>query len=274
MGALFQRPGECALCGGRDFTPTEYRDLFGTGANLVECDACGFRQYDRVLMTAEAFNDSPASHQMFDDSFRCGALNNRDPERADYYRAAHRSYYRGMLELLMALVGEPCAALYEVGVGYGEFLGGAQAAGLRVRGCEMNGRGVDLAREHFGVPVDFGAFQTVAADGPYDAVVALDVLEHTETPREDVERAARLLRPGGVLLIKTFYDEWHAGRELSIVSAEGWQLPHGYFDPVCHLNHFTEPVLRGLLERSGFDVAAWERDEVNGLVTAYARRRP
>jgi len=116
--------------------------------------------------------------------------------------------------------------------------------------------------------------QGVEAAGPFDAVVALDVIEHTETPREDLERAARILRPGGALLLKTFYDEWHEGRELAIVSAEGWQLPHGYFDPVCHINHFTEPVLRRLIEQSGFDVAEWDRDEVNGLVTVYARRRP
>ena len=271
---MFERPRQCALCGGEEFWPTRFRDLFGTGANLQECVACGFRQYDRVLITAAEFNDSDGAHQMLDASFRCGALNNRDPAKTEFYRAAHRSYYQGMLARLRAVAGEPFAALYEVGVGLGEFLGLAAADGLRVRGCEMNRRGVELAHEHFGVAVDFGAFQGVEAAGPFDAVVALDVIEHTETPREDLERAARILRPGGALLLKTFYDEWHEGRELAIVSAEGWQLPHGYFDPVCHINHFTEPVLRRLIEQSGFDVAEWDRDEVNGLVTVYARRRP
>lgn len=272
--ARYERPGACVLCGGQGFRPTGYRDLFGTGANLQECRACGFRQYDRVLITAEVFNDSAAAHEMFDVSFRCGALNNRDPAQADRFRAAHRSYYQGMLERLRAVAGEPFAALFEVGGGYGEFLSCAHAAGLRVQGCEMNRRGVELAAEHFGLAVDFGAFQTVPVEGPFDAVVALDVLEHTETPREDVEKAAAVLRPGGVLLLKTFYDEWHQGRELSIATAEGWNLPHGYFDPCCHLNHFTEPVLRRLLTESGFNVAEWDRDEVNGLVTVYARRRP
>ena len=40
-----------------------------------------------------------------------------------------------------------------------------------------------------------------AVDGPYDAAVYIDVLEHIEDDRGELERAARLLKPGGHIVV-------------------------------------------------------------------------
>lgn len=276
-GARYQRPEQCALCGGAEFRPTEYRNLYGTGANLQECAGCGFRQYDKKLADSAAWHDSAASRKLFDDSYPCGSMCNRDPAKTEMFHAYHRSYYTGIATRLRELAGEPCRRLIESGSGYGEFAGIAQETGWEVRGCDPNLRGCELAREKYGVQVDYGVLLAVLPalpPGPWDAGAMLDVIEHTDTPREDLEAMAGLLRPGAALVVQTFYDEWHDGKGLAPTEPDGWWKPHGFFDPYGHVNHFTTPVLLRLLEETGFSVESEKRSENSGIILVYARRRP
>lgn len=259
--------GVCNICGTTDHEPTPFTNVMGTGANLVRCWRCGLKFYDVWKTTPEHINNGEAAHRQVEASAHFGGMNNRDESEIARFHEVHRNYYNGMIDRL-ALLLPTMATLYEVGASYGEFLLLAAERGLDVRGCEPNLRGCELARAS-GLDVAHGFFQDVGVRAGLDAVVMLDVIEHTTTPREDLEKIFAILRPGGVMLLKTFFDEWHIGQDLKI-GAGDWEDPaHGYFDPFGHLYHFDVPVLLALIARVGFTIHDVSRDTA-GCVTVYA----
>lgn len=271
----------CEPCGGTAFEATPHRNVFGLGADLIRCTSCGAKCYDRLVRTQAEINDSPAAHALADRVACMGSMTNTDPAAAVTERAGVALYYAELLRQLRAWCGGTLHALYEVGFNVGDFLLAARDAGVgQLAGCEPNRRGVAIAAERMPTAWLHHAF---LAEAPmlrgFDAVAMLDVVEHTDTPRGDLERAAALLRTGGVMLLKTFYDDWHATKPLlDTSSAHG--IKHwgdlergGYFGPAGHLWHFDQDVLRALIDRSGFDVVNWIVDATWGQVTVFARKR-
>jgi len=82
-----------------------------------------------------------------------------------------------------------------------------------------------------------------------------------------------LLRPGGVVLIKTFYDEHHDTFEPDL-RPEAWGgdiWTCGYFDPMGHPSHFTLPVLRKLVTDCGLTICHENLEQKHGQVTIVGR---
>ena len=79
-------------------------------------------------------------------------------------------------------------------------------AGYRVEGVDLSEGSLDVARRRVpGATFRTGdALALDAADGAYDAVLLLDMLEHVEEPDRAVAEAARVVRPGGVVVFNTF----------------------------------------------------------------------
>lgn len=102
-----------------------------------------------------------------------------------------------------ALPFVPGGRLADLGCGNGDFLLRQQALGWRVRGVESSERAASLCREA-GLDV---AVADVAATGlpggAFDAVTARHVIEHLPDPRPLLAEARRLLRPGGLLQLRT-----------------------------------------------------------------------
>jgi 2-polyprenyl-3-methyl-5-hydroxy-6-metoxy-1,4-benzoquinol methylase len=148
----------------------------------------------------------------------CGTVHQpslpRGRELHDLYRAMSDEGYireaegrrrnaRWLLDLLAEHV--PGGRLLEVGCGYGLLLDEARRRGYEVEGVELSAEAVRYARERLGLPVREMALEDAtleaAADGErYDAVVAVDVLEHLDDPVAALDRLCALLAPGGALL--------------------------------------------------------------------------
>ena len=82
-------------------------------------------------------------------------------------------------------------------------------AGYVVEGVDLSEGSLAVARErvpgHLGATFRVGdALALDAEDGAYDVVLLLDVLEHVEEPERAVAEAARVVRPGGVVVFNTF----------------------------------------------------------------------
>lgn len=264
----------CEACGGTRLEPTKYQNVMGTGADLVRCTGCGAKFYDRVVVqTPEEFYDAWPAHDWLQKDEDYGSVFNKDPSVAYVFKDAAIALYNEIIRKLRSLT-DPIDTLYDVGAGTGRFLGTARDNGIRnVLGCEPNSRGVALARGRYKIDTVEQAFFRDAINVPAaaDAFAMLDMIEHTATPRADLLRVRDHLRPGGVVVVKTFYDEWHEGRELDL-TAQGWNRPHGFFGPPAHLWHFDRAVLMVLLLRCGLRTQLVEMDEGNGLVTVYATK--
>ena len=122
----------------------------------------------------------------------------------------------------------------------------AAAAGS-VQGTELDDRSAAHAREVLGIPVHTGPADAWPwPDGHFDAVVFWHVLEHLAEPQRALERARRLLRPGGVLMVGV---PNFASPEARLAAA-GWF----HLDVPRHVVHLSARWLEGALDAAGFDV--------------------
>lgn len=102
---------------------------------------------------------------------------------------------------------QPCRVL-DVGCGAGFLTNELVRHGHDVVGLDASAESIEVARFRDGtrkvsyVYGDAGALPF--ADASFDAVSAMDLLEHVENPGAIVSEAARVLRPGGLFFFHTF----------------------------------------------------------------------
>jgi SAM-dependent methyltransferase len=108
--------------------------------------------------------------------------------------------------------GRPLRVL-DAGCGTGGLLANLRTPAWRA-GVEISSHGIRLARtRRGGVLAQASVAALPFADGTFDAVVSIDVLCHAGVEeRQAVEEAARVLRPGGRLLVQVPAFDWLRGR--------------------------------------------------------------
>jgi SAM-dependent methyltransferase len=164
----------------------------------------------------------------------------------------HRSRIRS-IERLLGGTG----SVVDIGCGPGVLLDHMRARGWRVRGTERSPSAAQQARDVFHLDVRAQSVDDLVAEGEtFDAVVLWHVAEHLHTPADTVRGIARLLRPGGILLIAV---PNFASPE-SRVGRAGWF----HLDVPRHLVHFTPSTLDAMLAAAGF-----EQVKVTHLVPEY-----
>jgi 2-polyprenyl-6-hydroxyphenyl methylase / 3-demethylubiquinone-9 3-methyltransferase len=95
------------------------------------------------------------------------------------------------------------AVLVDLGCGGGLMGPHVAPLGYRHVGVDIGLPGLALAREHGVLPVGGSALEVPLADGCADVVLACEILEHVEDDVAVLAECARLLRPGGLLLLDT-----------------------------------------------------------------------
>ena len=93
--------------------------------------------------------------------------------------------------------------ILDVGCGGGIFAEPLAAAGASVVGIDPSARSIEAPREHAarsGLEVDYrvASAETFQSDERFDAVMAVDVLEHVEDLDAAIAACASAVRPGGV----------------------------------------------------------------------------
>ncbi len=99
-------------------------------------------------------------------------------------------------------------SLLDVGCGAGLASEVFARAGMRVTGLDAAGEALSAARAHAGaqgLAIDYreGLPEELPADARFDAVVALEVVEHVADRAAFMASLARVLRPGGRLFMST-----------------------------------------------------------------------
>lgn len=169
--------------------------------------------------------------------------------------------------------------LLDVGSSYGFFLDEARRQGWQVVGMELALDQAAWAREHLGLPVVEDLESRELEPHSFDVLTLWDVIEHVEDPHSFLKRCHTLIRPGGVVLLKTPNAEGLLQRGpwwLRPYLALYWQLVYPA-NPMQHLYHFTPQVIERVLQESGFSVTEtnvnedWSERIIEGrnmLVTA------
>ena len=100
----------------------------------------------------------------------------------------------------------PDALLVDLACGAGLLAPHAARLGYRHVGVDVGLRGLELARAHGVLAVRGSVLAVPLGDGCADVVVAGQILEHVEDDVAVLAECARLLRPGGTLVIDTIAD--------------------------------------------------------------------
>jgi methionine biosynthesis protein MetW len=97
---------------------------------------------------------------------------------------------------------------------------------------------------------DIGSF--LADQAPFNAVVAMDVLEHLARPQDLLARLHRLMdRHGRLIVTGPNVAHWHTRWNLMLGR---WNYAEGGIMDETHLRWFTRATWRKLLEESGFEI--------------------
>ncbi|MBB3085187.1 methyltransferase domain-containing protein [Geodermatophilus sabuli] len=118
----------------------------------------------------------------------------------------------------------PGAVLVDLACGGGLMAPHAARLGYAHVGVDLGRRGLESAREHGVLAVQASVYAVPLADGCADVVVAGEILEHVEDDVAVLAECARLLRPGGTLVIDALAAT-RVGRFLMVTVAE--RLPGG-----------------------------------------------
>lgn len=156
----------------------------------------------------------------------------------------------------------------DIGCGGGLFLSKLKAEGADVTGIELSDTRAHYAKTKHGFEV---IKRTIEDDhwkafyGSYDIVTLWDVIEHVNYPLATLQTAAKMLKPGGLLLIDTpcrdaFY---HRFGELT------YKISGGKFPTFLNTMYSAKPFghkqilslteMRGLYEAAGLEVVELKR---------------
>ena len=166
----------------------------------------------------------------------------RDFARWRERRINQEQYQHERLAQLERVAGAlPGLCVLDLGAGMGGFAVAAALAGARVAVSEYNLPYCRItmlraARHDLALPVSNAAGEALPyGDASFDAVVCWDVIEHVQNPGQVLGEIARVLRPGGRVL-------------LTAINRRAWVDPHYH---IRGLNWLPLPVAEFLIARKG-----------------------
>lgn len=135
----------------------------------------------------------------------------------------------------------------DIGCATGLFLDALRARGWQTQGVELVEHAARLARERLGLDVRTGTLQAAGFPSAwFDAVTMWDVLEHVPDPIAELREVCRVLKPGGVLVLR-----------IPDVSSPEARFFGGYWvglDAPRHLYVFSPATVAATLGRAGLEV--------------------
>ncbi len=131
----------------------------------------------------------------------------------------------------------PDAVLVDLACGGGLMAPHVVRLGYRHVGVDLGVQGLRVAREHGVLPVRGSVLAVPLADGCADVVVAGEILEHVEDDVGVLAECARVLRPGGTLVLDSLAAT-RVGRFLTTTVAERLPggPPPGIHDPALYVD--------------------------------------
>ena len=136
--------------------------------------------------------------------------------------------------------------LLEVGCSYGGFLAEARRDGWEVTGVELSETAARYARDQLNLRVFSGSLhdQLKQLQEPYEAVALFHVIEHVPDPAQLLELCRKLIKPRGLLVLKTP----NVASLIARLTGASWQWVY----PPAHLYLYSPKTLALLLEKAGY----------------------
>ncbi len=226
----------CNICGSEDRSPFCPEN----GLGLVKCNHCG-------LVYVGARPDPRELYALYGETY----FHNNESGvvgYTDYLKDEGniRQTFSGRLNWLERFI-KP-GKLLDVGCAAGFFLDEAKKRGWQVQGLDVSGFAVQYVKDRFGFDAQQGSLTELDYPaGSYDLLTMWDVIEHVPDPKAYIQRAAELLRSGGVFSLAT-PDVDSIPAKLTGKRWVGYKLSEE------HVYYFSVHTLKQLLNEAGFEV--------------------
>lgn len=219
---------DCPLCGEPESFPLHQEGSF----QMVRCSSCQFIY----------LNPRPTSE------FLLRFYQDYLPENGSSIKAWQRmmeSVFKKAANLIQQYKEK--GELLDVGSGFGFFLSEMKNRGWDVTGIEISQKAMDYSRNVFGLTIHPGPMEKVGfPDNYFDAVTGFYVIEHLPYPMAFLRECHRILKPGGLLLLR--YP--HTTPIKNLLQIFG--IKNRLYDLPAHLSDFSPKMIQRCLERIGF----------------------
>ena len=219
---------DCPLCGGPESFPLRQEGSF----QMVRCSSCQFIY----------LNPRPTSE------FLLRFYQDYLPENGSSIKAWQRMMepvFKKAANLIQQYKEK--GGLLDVGSGFGFFLAEMKNRGWDVTGIEISQKAMDYARDVLGLTIHPGPLEKANfPDNYFDAVTGFYVIEHLPYPMVFLRECHRILKPGGLLLLR--YP--HTTPIKNLLQIFG--IKNRLYDLPAHLSDFSPKMIQRCLERIGF----------------------
>jgi SAM-dependent methyltransferase len=218
----------CPICGDSGGEPLHIEDPF----QMVRCPSCQF-----VFL-----NPRPTSDSLF--RFYQQYLPEEESSVESWEKMMKPVFHRAA-NLLQQHRRE--GRLLDVGAGFGFFLVEMKKRGWDITGVEISQKAMDYAKDILGLIIHPGPLEKANFSNNYfDAVTGFYVIEHLPDPISFLKECHRILKPGGLLLLR--YP--HTTPVKNLLKLFG--MKNHLYDLPAHLSDFSPEMIQRCLERIGF----------------------
>ena len=240
----------CPLCGAQEpkeflFSepvsedPQRSTEFTFSTVDVVRCMACNF-----VFVRRSMTEDTIADFYRSETGLRIAA----NMENFGWALQNVSSSFVDVLDKLGASTGK--GRLLDVGCGRGMFAHLAKEIGWESMGLDINAELTRFVADDLKIPTVTGTiYSAELPTESFDAVAALDVMEHLYDPVVALKRIYELVRPGGRVIVKC--PNWKA-QLAKERTKHTLGLGSGNIATIGHLNQFDQRTLANLLVRAGF----------------------
>lgn len=221
--------------------------------DVLECTRCGLMHRHPFPSDEEIvamYNDPNYIDSVYFASQREGNPRKRHPELVMYQQA---------LDWLEGELDPERRDVLDIGCGTGFFLQYAEKRGWHGEGVELSPAHAKQAERDHGVKVHCGDIrQLELPPASYDSITLWDLLEHVVDPVAILEKASRLLRPGGQIVILTINSSslfnWLAHMGYHATGGRVGRAIELLYDK-RHCYYFTTDTLDAVIHSAGLAVA-------------------
>ena len=216
----------CPLCTSGEHVPRFVVD----GFHIESCRACGVVYVANVMTpeTLAGYYESAASDEFVYTSDNVVFLNH---------------YYAELKKQITALTGKTSGTILDVGCSAAYFLDLME--GWVCHGIEISPKEAEIARSKYGDAIFTGIIENYPErEGYFDVIALQDVLDHCIDPMSVMRACYRMLKPGGLIVVKV--------HDISCLYARITGKRFYAILPPFHLFYFSKKPLAWMLSETGF----------------------
>lgn len=256
---------DCNVCG-KDNWFVRLSSTLGNGSQpeveAFRCTSSGYGEHTQIVECAVCGH--VYANPTWEDEELLTAYEDVEDEVYVSERAGRVLTFKKHLAHLEKFTGKGLGRdLLDVGAYVGVFVQVAQEAGWNAMGIEPSSWAVDHAKTN-GLAIYEGTLDSgILVGKKFDVITMWDVIEHVQYPKQELEKAFALLKPGGMIAVHTMDISSPTARLMG--KRWPWYM-------AMHVHYFGRESLGRVLTDVGYDIV-WSGTEGRYLRMGYLATR-